>query len=95
MLREDPLRDQLNGIAQNLYYLNCKGRNVSLWKLLRCDPRPHTLAMLIFSLLGLSFSQFSSFVSWQASFRRRLMRSEGNMNRVVKATPIPGSGQRP
>ncbi len=56
------ITDQLNGIAQNLYYLNCKGRHASLWKLLRCDPRPNTLAMLIFSLLGLSFSQFSSFV---------------------------------
>ena len=89
------ITDQLNGIAQELYRLKCKGRNVYLWKLLCCDPRPHTLGMLISSLLGISYHRFNHFVSWQAAVRRRLMRTAGNMDRVLEATSMPGSGQRP
>jgi glycosyltransferase involved in cell wall biosynthesis len=60
------ITDHLNEIAEEMYKLNCKKRNAYLWKLFRCDLRPHSLGMLIFSLLGISYNRFSSFISWQA-----------------------------
>jgi alpha-1,3-rhamnosyltransferase len=56
------ITDGLAEVAEQMYEIDCNNRTKSLWKLMRFDPRPRTIALWIFSTLRIPYPYFLRFV---------------------------------